>query len=194
MKDIIFAVISMGYLICDECGGYYELQEGESPEDFGQCKCGGHLRYVEKIENPKFKDKLFSSSNIKRITGILVGAVIILLSFFIFSPDPFSSSFAYNSQTSFYIWAAGGLAAAVITGGNIKSGASNGFYSASIAGLIVIITFYMIINNYFINSSLADNFAFFMALFAVYILVPAIFSMVGGIIGILARKTLGKLV
>jgi len=32
-----------GYLVCSECKGYYELQEGESPEDFTECECGGEL-------------------------------------------------------------------------------------------------------------------------------------------------------
>ena len=34
-----------GYLLCEKCGGYYELHEGESPEDFEKCECGGKLRY-----------------------------------------------------------------------------------------------------------------------------------------------------
>ena len=42
---------NMAYLICDKCGGYYELQEGESPEDFSDtCECGGKLRYDENID------------------------------------------------------------------------------------------------------------------------------------------------
>ena len=41
----------MGYLVCDSCGGYYELQEGENPEDFDdKCQCGGKLRFTEKID------------------------------------------------------------------------------------------------------------------------------------------------
>lgn len=183
----------MGYLICDECAGYYELKAGESPEDFSQCQCGGHLRYVDEIKDLSFTDKLHNVLNIKRISGILVGAVIILFTFYIFSPDPFSSSFAYNNNVSFIIWGAGGLVAAILAGGNIRSGASNGFYAAAISGLLVIISFYMIINNYFNSPSLADNLAFFLALCAVYLLVPAIFSMLGGIIGIVAKKTLNRL-
>nr|WP_319373614.1 thioredoxin fold domain-containing protein [uncultured Methanobacterium sp.] len=36
----------MPYLICEECGNYYELEEGESPEDFQlECGCGGELGY-----------------------------------------------------------------------------------------------------------------------------------------------------
>ena len=36
----------MPYLICEDCGNYYELEEGESPEDFQlECNCGGELEY-----------------------------------------------------------------------------------------------------------------------------------------------------
>jgi hypothetical protein len=34
-----------GYLICDKCGGHYELQPGESSEDYEECECGGKLNY-----------------------------------------------------------------------------------------------------------------------------------------------------
>ena len=40
------------YLVCDKCGGYYQLQPGESPDDFRDvCECGGHLEYKEDLEN-----------------------------------------------------------------------------------------------------------------------------------------------
>ncbi len=35
---------ALNYLVCNTCGGYYELQPGESPNDFDlECECGGHL-------------------------------------------------------------------------------------------------------------------------------------------------------
>lgn len=40
----------MGYLICDKCGGYYKLEEGESADDFDVCECGAKLRYVDNID------------------------------------------------------------------------------------------------------------------------------------------------
>lgn len=41
----------MPYLVCEECGKYYQLQEGESPEDFLlNCDCGGRLRVVESLD------------------------------------------------------------------------------------------------------------------------------------------------
>lgn len=39
-----------GYLVCNECNRYYELQADESPEDFtDQCECGGKLQYQDSI-------------------------------------------------------------------------------------------------------------------------------------------------
>lgn len=43
----------MGYLQCEKCGGLYKLNEGESPDDFLQCSCGGSLFYTENIEGLK---------------------------------------------------------------------------------------------------------------------------------------------
>jgi hypothetical protein len=39
-----------GYLVCDACGGYYELQPGESPDDFAdECECGGNLEHAKTL-------------------------------------------------------------------------------------------------------------------------------------------------
>lgn len=47
----------MPYLICEECGGCYELQEGDSPEDFEACQCGGTLEYYETLPETYIDDK-----------------------------------------------------------------------------------------------------------------------------------------
>ena len=184
----------MGYLICKKCKGYYELQEGEFPEDFKECHCGGKLDYVESIELDKnLKNRLkLSSKSLIRIIGVIFGALIMLIPYYLFSPIPSTATFVFNSNHSFILWCTGGLAAAVISGGKIRNGASNGFYAAIISGLVVIILFYMMSTNYFNNPSYADNMAFFAALSVVYMLVPAIFSVVGGLIGILIRNSLVK--
>ena len=36
----------MSYLICEKCGGYYKLKEGEKPDEFETCECGGTLKHV----------------------------------------------------------------------------------------------------------------------------------------------------
>ncbi len=36
-----------GYLICNKCGAYYEVHNGESLEDFpDKCECGGTFKYI----------------------------------------------------------------------------------------------------------------------------------------------------
>lgn len=181
----------MGYLICKKCNGYYKLQEGESPEDFRECQCGGKLNYVESMkrsENLKNKFKLSSKITL-RIVGVTFGALIMLVPCYLFSPIPATSSFVFDSTNSFILWGAGGFLAAVIAGGKIINGPSNGFYAAIISGFVVIILFYMMSANYFNSPSSADNIAFFAALAVVYMLIPAIFSMLGGLVGILIRNS-----
>ena len=39
-----------GYLICNKCNGYYQLQEGESLKDFESCECGGTLKFKKKLD------------------------------------------------------------------------------------------------------------------------------------------------
>jgi hypothetical protein len=41
----------MPFLVCEKCGGYYQLQKGESIDDFESCLCGGKLTYTE--NNPE---------------------------------------------------------------------------------------------------------------------------------------------
>lgn len=46
----------MHYVICEKCSGYYELKEGESPEDFDRCQCGGNLIYTENLKESSKED------------------------------------------------------------------------------------------------------------------------------------------
>ncbi len=49
----------MPYLVCGECGNYYQLQEGESPEDFLlSCTCGGRLILVESLDETELFENL----------------------------------------------------------------------------------------------------------------------------------------
>ena len=54
----------MGYLICESCGGYYELEEGELPEDFERCQCGGKLDYAEEIETDDNESNLYVNDSV----------------------------------------------------------------------------------------------------------------------------------
>ncbi|HOI39522.1 MAG TPA: zinc ribbon domain-containing protein [Methanobacterium sp.] len=72
----------MGFLICDNCGGYYELQEGERPEDFQSCECGGNLKYVEKSDSSINKIPDNKSKN-DSVLFIVLGSLFLFSIFFI---------------------------------------------------------------------------------------------------------------
>ena len=66
----------MGYLICDKCGGSYELQSGESPEDFDLSGiCGGTLKFNNNVSSLKLFDEdkpeiIFSKKDLELIEYI----------------------------------------------------------------------------------------------------------------------------
>ena len=39
-----------GYLMCEDCKGYYMLEGHEEPSDFDTCQCGGNLIYYNNID------------------------------------------------------------------------------------------------------------------------------------------------
>jgi hypothetical protein len=44
-----------GYLVCENCKGYYQLKDGESPEDFERCECGSSLDYYKTLKDFKIE-------------------------------------------------------------------------------------------------------------------------------------------
>ena len=54
----------MPYLVCKKCKGYYVLQAGESPQDFGKCQCGGSLKYAKKLHKRYNQKRSLSRLNI----------------------------------------------------------------------------------------------------------------------------------
>ena len=76
----------MGYLVCKDCGYYYELKPGETANDFDGCQCGGKLLYRkhlnsgiddfnERSTEKGFKTKL--SLNSKMIKPLGLGLLFI---------------------------------------------------------------------------------------------------------------------
>lgn len=39
-----------GYLVCEECNGYYMLGKDENPQEFDSCQCGGNLIYYNDLD------------------------------------------------------------------------------------------------------------------------------------------------
>ena len=46
-----------GYLFCNYCGGYYQLNEDESPRDYEKCECGNPLEFCKTHQELEFKSK-----------------------------------------------------------------------------------------------------------------------------------------
>jgi hypothetical protein len=65
---------NMRYLLCEKCGGYYELREGESPDDFESCQCGGNLTYY-KTES-KLKKKGIKKNKLLFIVPFIIVVIL----------------------------------------------------------------------------------------------------------------------
>jgi len=50
-------VLKMGYLYCPSCGGYYHLEDDESPQDFERCQCGGELIFTPSLDSSESQDE-----------------------------------------------------------------------------------------------------------------------------------------
>jgi hypothetical protein len=78
----------MPYLICQRCGGYYELEEDESPEDFDSCHCGGQLIYEEYLDfEPKRKGK-----KVYVLVSVLILLVVMVVAFIAFTMPNINNS------------------------------------------------------------------------------------------------------
>lgn len=51
----------MSYLICEECGKYYELDEGKSSFSYEKCECGGKLTYNDTLNGKNSKVPFLNS-------------------------------------------------------------------------------------------------------------------------------------
>lgn len=57
----------MSYLVCEQCGKYYELNEGKSSFSYDKCECGGKLTYANNLNGKEIKDV---SNNSKTDCGV----------------------------------------------------------------------------------------------------------------------------
>jgi len=86
----------MPYLICQSCGGYYELEEDESPEDFDRCHCGGELIYTEHLNYNPYKPK-GNGKKLFTLLLIFIALVIIVGSFIALSMPPVGNNSGSSS-------------------------------------------------------------------------------------------------
>ena len=54
----------MSYLVCEECGKSYKLDEGKSSFSYEKCECGGKLTYTDNLNGIKNNYKPLNNSRI----------------------------------------------------------------------------------------------------------------------------------
>jgi hypothetical protein len=158
----------MSYLVCDKCGGCYELQEGESSEDFSdKCECGGKLKSIK--SDTEFDLDKNSSMGI-RIIAILIGLIIIILCL---------------REMPFIILVVAGFVTGYIAGGSYKDGIFN---SAVVGGIGGIFAFLFFISSYFLLEGKYFC-AYHTTVFAISYIIPSmLLCLIGGIIAIFIKN------
>lgn len=84
----------LGYLVCNDCGGLYKLQPGESANDFDSCECGGKLIHTQDPTANKSTSQNTiptSTNNLKQfiiekinLKVLIVGIILCIVSFLYF--------------------------------------------------------------------------------------------------------------
>jgi hypothetical protein len=168
----------MSYLVCDKCGGHYELQQGEKAENFDlKCECGGKLEHKELIDSEN-QSKFEKSSNIffRRIIGISSGAIIITIISVLLNLE-LVHFWVLNSSSPLFLTYfltlvfAGGLVVFIVRG-SYKEGICNCAAAGLIGGTIASI----------LNGYMPSSFGFFV------IQMSFLFSFLGGLIVIVMIK------
>jgi hypothetical protein len=54
----------MSYLVCEQCGKYYEINEGKESFSYDKCECGGKLTYTTDINGIESHEQLNNNSKI----------------------------------------------------------------------------------------------------------------------------------
>lgn len=94
----------MRYLKCKECGGVYELKEGESPEDFDVCYCGGEIEYHLSRDELKERSEYVPSDEeiARRNTSNrnLILIIIVVASFIFIVPTAIAALLIYRAYFS----------------------------------------------------------------------------------------------
>jgi len=151
------------YIVCEKCGGLYELKKGESLENFDSCECGGKLKVFEEsnkesdqpIIKQNYEDKLLDvlvdlkeNINLKAIfIGTTVGLLLAVIFSLLILNNPFAliySQLILNNYIPFTFVSA--LITGYIVGKNPKYGILNGVISGLIATTISLIIIIFTIN------------------------------------------------
>jgi hypothetical protein len=185
----------MGYLICEKCEGFYELKEGESPEDFSdKCECGGKLEYVDTIEGLKNYDINEDVSNVDnnqskiKLKSVGIGAISSLLIFLIIDlPKLLQKYMTYDDGIIVALFM---IVLAPLIGGFIASyscGRCN--YKYGVVNSIIAIFIYnivMFLTEFYFHLGTGFGFDLMLAV------IIEIFGIIGGVLGIFIKKQISR--
>lgn len=71
MTNLVNKKAYEGILTCHGCGGYYYLQEDETPDDFIYCSCGSTLMYVRSLEEVEYHHELLQEVD-ESLKGLII--------------------------------------------------------------------------------------------------------------------------
>lgn len=143
----------MSYMICEECGKQYELQEGKSSFNFEKCECGGKLKYSPSLKaGAPTKDSPKPSRAPGKINwkGVVAGFLFLFFSMIISVVAIYGTKIPTNplnispeiltilSILTIVLTVASGFISGYISGGrNYAEGAINGGMVGVILGFIL---------------------------------------------------------
>lgn len=190
---------NVGYLVCNDCGGLYKLNKGESPDDFESCQCGGKLIHTQDPANLKDlkskggkpdKKTAINSDITRNILGIIdkkaivVGGLVSIACIILLYQDIYYSTYL-------------GDVGVILTPITILSGLIIGFlvykkdyyvavFNGAIIGLIPFFYMFIVHTGYIAWSGPSSNVSdvIFSSIrdFIYYLLVGAISAVIGGFI------------
>ncbi len=178
----------MGYLVCENCEGYYELQENESLQDFVSCECGGNLKYVENLsdyfyipEKPTTKRER-SFLGLFKIKALFLGAVTwIILDSLLYEVQIYNLSDYYLGNIALFALLASQIISSVITGYISGKKFKPGLLNGAMLGIIFSIALFFLKSNTEIISLIILGILTFL-------------GVIGGALGVLIKKVVSGLV
>ena len=181
----------MGYLVCEKCGGYYQLQEEESPNDFNACECGGNLKFVEQLsdyyyvpdlipEKPTTKSRL-SFLRLFKLKAIFLGVVTwIILDALLYGVPYYDLSVYYLGNIAIFPLIASQLVSSVITGYLSGKKFKTGILNGIILGILFTIALYFLKTNTEMIS-------------LIVLAILTVLGSIGGVIGVLFKRGISGL-
>jgi hypothetical protein len=157
-------------IVCDKCGGFYELKDGESLDDFEACECGGKLKpfkgtnngYEESNHDQNYEETIIQfivqiKKNIN-LRAILAGVIVVfglsIITALLLRDSPNIFVLATPQESLYMPFAfVGALVTGYILGKNPKVGILNGFITSIFAMIISLFLIILAINIPNINYS-----------------------------------------